>query len=245
MITSRHHVPAPAVPDDPELQAGLDRLRDELAAEYDLKELPYRFGEADFRFLSVRDSYALLDRIDPEEFLKDEQMPYWAEIWPAAVTLSHVIMEELDLEGKSVIELGAGVGMASVAAARRGARVLATDYSTEALRFATYNALRNGVSLDTGRLDWRMVRTDEKFDYIVAADVLYERVNLLPIVTAIESLLREGGAAYIADPRRRLAEQFIELVRENGFVVSASEMHDAVGDQTVAVTVYKLERAAR
>ncbi|NTV01708.1 MAG: methyltransferase domain-containing protein [Chlorobiaceae bacterium] len=245
MITSRHRVPAPDGPDIGGVEAELQRLHDELAAEYDLQEAHYRFGESDFRFLSVRDSYALLDRIDPEEFVKDEQMPYWAEIWPAAVTLSHVIMEELDLEGKSVIELGAGVGMASVAAARRGGRVLCTDYSTEALRFVVYNALRNGVSLDTGRLDWRMVRGDEKFDYVIAADVLYERVNLLPIVTAIEALLKEGGAAYIADPRRRLAEQFLELVRENGFAVTESEMHDATGDRTVAVTIYKLERAGR
>lgn len=244
MITSRYHVPAPESAEDPGTEAELQRLREELAVEYDLQEVAYRFGEDDFRFLSVRDSYALLDRIDPEEFLKDEQMPYWAEIWPAAVTLSHVLMEEMELAGRSVIELGAGVGMASIAAARNGARVVSTDYSTEALRFVTYNALRNGVSLDTGRLDWRMVRSDEKFDIVIAADVLYERVNLLPIVTAIETLLAPGGAAYIADPRRRLAEQFLELVRENGFSVTASEMHDAVGDQSVAVTIYKLERVS-
>ena len=245
MITSRRHVDAPADPGDASVAAELLRLHDELAAEYDLQEVPYRFGDADFRFLSVRDSYALLDRIDPEEFVKDEQMPYWAEIWPAAVTLSHVIMEELEIEGRSVIELGAGVGMASVAAAKRGARVVSTDYSTEALRFVVYNALVNAVSLDTGRLDWRMVRGEERFDLVIAADVLYERVNLLPIVTAIESLLAEGGAAYIADPRRRLAEQFLELVRENGFEVTKSEMHDATGDRSVAVTIYKLERAPR
>lgn len=244
MITSRCHVAAPATAEDPGTEAGLLRLREELSAEYDLQEVAYRFGEADFRFLSVRDSYALLDRIDPEEFLKDEQMPYWAEIWPAAVTLSHVLMEELELSGRSVIELGAGVGMASVAAARGGASVVATDYSTEALRFVTYNALRNGVALDTGRLDWRLVRGDEKFDIVIAADVLYERVNLLPIITAIETLLAPGGVAYIADPRRRLAEQFLELVGENGFAVTASSMHDAVGDQSVAVTIYRLERVS-
>jgi predicted nicotinamide N-methyase len=244
MITSRYQVPASALPDDPSADSGLLRLREELAAEYDLLESVYHFGETDFSFLSVRDSYALLDRISPEEFLKDEQMPYWAEIWPAAVTLSHVIMESLDIAGKSLVELGAGVGMASVAAAKKGARVLVTDYSTEALKFAVYNALRNGVALETGRLDWRMVHSDEKFDFVIAADVLYERVNLLPIVTAIETLLKPGGAAYIADPRRRLAEQFLELVSENGFMVTSSDMHDATGDRTIAVTVYKIERVA-
>ncbi|NTU57618.1 MAG: methyltransferase domain-containing protein [Chlorobiaceae bacterium] len=241
MVTSRQRV-SDIVQSGKAGEEEMARLREELASEYDLKDNGYCFGGVDFSFLSVQDSYALLDRISPEEFVKDEQMPYWAEIWPAAVTLSHVLMEQLDLEGKSVIELGAGVGIASVAAARKGARVLATDYSTEALKFVRYNALRNGVQLDTGRLDWRMVMTDEKFDIVIAADVLYERVNLLPIVTAIDTLLAPGGAAYIADPRRRLAEQFLELVAENGFRVSETQSHDAVGDQTIAVTIYKLER---
>lgn len=229
---------------DAAIDEELTRLRAELAAEYDLREVSHRFGESDFSFLSVRDSYALLDRISPEEFLKDEQMPYWAEIWPAAVTLSRQLMERGELAGKSVIELGAGVGMASIAAAKSGARVLCTDYSTEALKFAAYNALRNRVALDTCRLDWRMVKGDEKFDAVIAADVLYERVNLLPIVTAIDALLAEGGSAYIADPRRRLADQFIELVAENGFRISETRMYDAEGDQTVAVTIYRLERSA-
>lgn len=243
MPFDRYRVPEPTASGGV-VDEELNRIRCELAAEYDLHEVAYRFGASDFSFLSVRDSYALLDRISPEEFLKDEQMPYWAEIWPAAVTLSRQIMETGELAGKSVIELGAGVGIASIAAARSGARVLTTDYSTEALKFVAYNALRNRVPLDTCRLDWRVVKGDEKFDAIIAADVLYERVNLLPIVMALDALLAVGGAAWIADPRRRLADQFLELVQENGFRISEKRMYDAGGDQAVAVTIYKLEREA-
>ncbi|NTU52586.1 MAG: methyltransferase domain-containing protein [Chlorobiaceae bacterium] len=241
MHFDRYTVPLPAG-SGPAVDDELIRLRAELAAEYDLREVAYRFGEDEFIFLSVRDSYALLDRISPEEFLKDEQMPYWAEIWPASVTLSRELMVSKELAGKSVLELGAGVGMASIAAARSGARVVSTDYSTEALKFVAYNALRNHVPLDTWRLDWRLVMGSEKFDAVIAADVLYERVNLLPIVTAIDALLTPGGIALIADPRRRMAEEFIELVHENGFRVSETRMRDAIADQTVAVTIYKLER---
>jgi predicted nicotinamide N-methyase len=221
---------------------GLDKLRKSLEAEYDLQETSYRFGTIDFRFLSVLDSYALLDRISPEEFIKDEQMPYWAEIWPAAITLSDYIMDSLELAGKSVIEIGAGVGMVSVVAARKGALVLATDYSEEALRFVACNSLMNHVCLESCRLDWRMVKGDRRFDHLFAADVLYERVNLLPIVTSIDKLLKPGGTAYIADPRRRLAEQFLELVHENGFSVTTCDMHYIKGHQTVSVNIYKLER---
>jgi predicted nicotinamide N-methyase len=243
MVTSGRRVRSgPPEPAD-RIEEELQRLHDELGAEYDLQETTYSFGGSEFRFLSVLDSYALLDRISPEEFVKDEQMPYWAEIWPASVTLSRIIMEDLDLSGKSVIELGAGVGMSSIAAASMGAQVLATDYSAEALRFVVYNALSNGVALETGSLDWRMVTCRERFDVLLAADVLYERVNLLPIVMAIDKLLKPGGTAYVADPRRRLAEQFLELIDENGFVVASSETYDPVAPQTVAVTIYRLERS--
>ena len=213
-----------------------------LAAEYDLAETNYSFGGHSFSFLSVRDSYALLDRISPEEFVKDEQMPYWAEIWPSAITLSSFIAEELPVEGLRVVEIGSGVGMASVVAAWKGASVLVTDYSLEALRFVRYNALKNKVLLESERLDWRLVQCSEKFDLLFAADVLYERVNLLPIVTAIDKLLKPDGVAYIADPRRRLAEQFLELAVENNFSITPFQRKYTGGSQAVSVNIYKMTR---
>jgi predicted nicotinamide N-methyase len=245
MITAREKVLVRVSSGEETGKAQLEAQREMLGAEYDLQETAYLFGGSEFRFLSVLDSYALLDRISPEEFVKDEQMPYWAEIWPAAITLSEYIMERLELRGKSVIEIGSGVAMASIVAARKGAEVLATDYSLEALRFARYNAMLNNVALETGRLDWRLVRGEERFDVLFAADVLYERVNLLPIVTAIDKLLKPDGAAYIADPRRRLAEQFLELVHENGFSVSSCEMDYTRAKQKISINIYKLERDHR
>ncbi|MEI6847421.1 MAG: methyltransferase domain-containing protein [Chlorobiaceae bacterium] len=220
----------------------LRQLYDELAAEYDLDEKSYSFGNSSFGFLSVLDSYALLDRISPEEFIKDEQMPYWAEIWPSAIALSSFISDVLQLEGLRIIEIGAGVGMASIVAAWKGAHVLATDYSLEALRFIRYNALQNKVDIEIQRLDWRSVQCSEQFDLLFAADVLYERVNLLPIMYAVDKLLKAGGAAYIADPRRRLAEQFIELAEENDFLITPFAREYRNGTQAVPVHIYRLTR---
>lgn len=226
-----------------EAGAELSSLCNELAAEYDLTESAYSFGGHSFSFLSVLDSYALLDRISPEEFVKDEQMPYWAEIWPSAITLSSFIADELQIESQHVIEIGAGVGMASVVAAWKGASVLATDYSLEALRFARYNGLKNRVSLAFERLDWRVVQCNERFDVLFAADVLYERVNLLPIVNALDKLLKPHGVAYIADPRRRMAEQFLELAVENNFTITSFPKKYTGSSVPVTVNIYKLIRA--
>ncbi|WP_287372901.1 methyltransferase domain-containing protein [Prosthecochloris sp.] len=216
---------------------------DELSKEYDLETNHYTIVDKAFTFVSVRDSYALLDRISPEDFVKDEQMPYWAEIWPAAVTLSEFIVDELAVGEKKIIEIGAGVGVASVVAASRGADVLSTDYSLEALRFIQLNSLKNDVSLDTAQLDWRCIHLQDRFDVLFAADVLYERVNLLPIVHAVDKLVKPEGCAYIADPRRRLAEQFLDLAFENGFSVTSYARSFSKGKQVIPVNIYRLSKS--
>ncbi len=218
-------------------------ILEELSEEYDIETSRYTIADQTFTFTSVRDSYALLDRISPEEFVKDEQMPYWAEIWPAAVALTEFIIGELDVAGKKTVEIGAGVGMASVAAAKMGASVTATDYSEEALRFIRLNALKNSVGLNTERLDWRCVTSEDRFDVLFAADVLYERVNLLPIVNAVDKLIKHEGHAYIADPRRRLAEQFLELSFENGFSVKSYAKSFSRGTQKIPVNIYRLSKS--
>ncbi len=225
-----------------EIRGDAGRLAAELAREYDLLDTYCEIGGRAFSFTSVSDSYALLDRISPEEFIRDEQMPYWAEIWPSALALSEFLSESVPLNGVRIIEIGAGTGLVSVVAASLGASVLATDYSTEALRFIRCNALKNAARIDIGQLDWRNVRQEERFDMLLAADVLYERVNLLPILLSIERLLKPGGCAYIADPRRRLAEQFLELAAENGFSVKAHAREHRGDGKPVAVNIYRLTR---
>ncbi len=72
--------------------------------------------------------------------------------------------------------------------------------------------------------------------------MLYERVNLLPIVTAIDKLLKPGGAAYIADPRRRLAGQFLELAGENGYAITTYSKSYTEGKLPVGVNIYRLSK---
>ncbi|NEX11652.1 MAG: methyltransferase type 12 [Prosthecochloris sp.] len=218
-------------------------LYEALGCDYDIMKIDCSLGGEAFHFFSVRDSYELLDRISPEEFVKDEQMPYWAEIWPSSLALSRFIIEELDLRDKPVIEIGAGVGVVSIAAARKGGKVLSTDYSEEALRFIALNARANNVELQCSQLDWRCIRISKQFDLLFAADVLYERVNLLPIIHAIDRLLAPGGSAWIADPRRRLTEQFLDLAFENGFSVSSFARSFELNGHVTQVNIYRISRS--
>ena len=79
---------------------------------------------------------------NPED---DDQIPYWAELWPASRGLAQYIWEQIDFNGDRVLELGAGLGLPGLVAACKGARVTISDYQPEALKIASRNALRNGI----------------------------------------------------------------------------------------------------
>lgn len=224
-----------------------ESLKAELARAYALAEATYKVAGFSLRLTSVADSYALLDRISPEAFVKDEQMPYWAEIWPSSFVLSSYLVEEVGIEGQRGVELGAGVGVVAIAMRKAGASMCVTDYAIEAIDFIKVNALQNGIALDArfevAQLDWRDVRLEEKFDFVCAADVLYERRNLLPILLAIEKLLKPGGTAYIADPRRQIASGFVALAEENQYAVQVSSHPIAFNRKTLEVDIYTLRKS--
>ena len=70
--------------------------------------------------------------IDEAAFDEEEFLPYWAELWPSGLALArHVAAREL--RGLRVLELGCGLGLPALAAALRGADVLATDWAEDAI----------------------------------------------------------------------------------------------------------------
>jgi predicted nicotinamide N-methyase len=84
--------------------------------------------------------------IDETLFEAEEFLPYWAELWPSGVALAAHVARR-DLHGLRVLELGAGLGLPSLAAALRGADVLATDWAEDAVALLRANAARNHVAL--------------------------------------------------------------------------------------------------
>jgi predicted nicotinamide N-methyase len=135
--------------------------------------------------------------------------PYWSVLWRSGVALAGELDGE-DLRGRRVVELGCGLAVPSIAAARAGAAVLATDSCDEALALAERNARENGVQIETAAVDWaepgELVGRGP-FDLVLAADVLYERAA---VATLLSLLPRLAAKAWLADPGRPAAEAFIE-----------------------------------
>ena len=166
--------------------------------------------------LRPRSAEALLDE---EAFEHEEFLPYWAELWPAAVALAREV-DARDVRGLHVVELGCGLALPSLVAALGGAEVLATDWSPEALGVAATNADRNGAALQTALVAWadpEPLLERAPWDLVLAADLLYERRNVHQL---LELLPRLGAEVLLTDPGRPFEAGFLERARESWSVES-------------------------
>ena len=155
--------------------------------------------------LRPRDSDELLAE---EAFEHEQLLPYWAELWPSSVALARTVGARA-LRGARTLELGCGLGLASVSAALAGGRVLATDWSPEAVRFAAGNAQRNGANIDTMLVDWsapEAVVERGPWQLVIGSDVLYERRNVDQMLGLLPRLVDRSGEVLIADPVCALSE---------------------------------------
>jgi predicted nicotinamide N-methyase len=138
--------------------------------------------------------------------------PYWSVLWRSGVALAREL-DGVALRGLRVVELGCGLAVPSIAAARAGAAVLATDACAEALVLVARNAQANRVRVETATVDWAepddLVRRGP-FDFVLAADVLYERASVALLLSLLPRLAPE---AWLADPGRPAAEAFVEEAR--------------------------------
>lgn len=148
-------------------------------------------------------------------------VPYWSVIWRSGVALARELVRA-GLAGRRVVELGCGLGLPSIAAARAGAQVLATDADPAALELVARNADENGVAVETAVADWAnpgdLVERGP-FDLALASDVLYERQSVAPLLRLLPRL---APAAWVADPGRPAADAFLEQARRRWRVETAT-----------------------
>ncbi len=219
-------------------------LRSQIESRYQCATEELSVAGTRFRLLRVADSNVLLDAIDPSAFLEDERLPYWSEIWASSVALAQWCLASPLVRGRRALELGCGVGLAGIAAASAGAKVLCTDYEEDALLFARYNALRNvpGTGIEFLLFDWRQPGLERSFDIVLGADILYERRHFLPLLEAFRRLLAPGGTVVLTDPDRATGEPFARLAQEWGYCLRRDRSEIDHHGKKVSIVRYELQK---
>ena len=134
--------------------------------------------------------------------------PYWAFSWPGSPALArHLLDHPAIVRGRTVLDVGAGNGLASVACAIAGAsRVVANDVDPWSLRMAETTAHVNGVAIEIDGRD----RLDEPpeavpFDVVLVGDLFYARGLAARAERFVRGLAAAGREVLIGEPGRDYA----------------------------------------
>ncbi len=146
------------------------------------------------------------------------QWSLFGVLWPVGLVLARHV-ETLDLDGARVLELGCGLGLPSLVAARGGATVTATDIHPLAGEFLEHNARENNVDgLHFQQQDWCADSVDlDMFDLIIASDVMYEQGQADVLSAVCDRHLARPGTVIVADAGRKQHARFCRNMRALGF----------------------------
>ncbi|MBP6334479.1 MAG: methyltransferase domain-containing protein [Bacteroidia bacterium] len=166
----------------------------------------------------------LLSKNPEHEDVKDERIPYWADLWPSAVALSEYLLRSKIVQpGTKVLELGCGLGLPGIVAGKVGAQVVFSDYLQGALDLAERNWKRNNNGIaEFVLMDWRNPLPGLNAELIIASDIAYEKKSFNDLVSAFKTLLTPEGRMLIAEPNRAFAQSFFAELNQHGFEVHST-----------------------
>ncbi|MBA3548634.1 MAG: hypothetical protein H0T76_19285 [Nannocystis sp.] len=194
--------------------------------------------------------------VDSAEILR--LTPYFGTLWPSARGLARWLGEHPTwLRGQTVLELGCGLALPSLVAARLGARVIALDCHPDVPPFLARNAALSQVNIEVRQVDWREPAEVQalqaeigEIDLIVGSDLIYEAELATSLPVALDMLCRAGARALLADPGRPHLQVAVNGMEKHGFTsrleiraVPASLEDMAIGNDPSKTTqeVYLLE----
>jgi predicted nicotinamide N-methyase len=131
--------------------------------------------------------------------------PFWAAVWPAAALLARVLLDHPAwVDGRRVIDIGGGSGVAAIAASRSGAApVIVNDIDGAALEAALLNADVNGVRVEVLQRDLTEQQpTFGEGDVLMASDVFYEEQPSRRLLALLELSRTRGARVLISDGGR-------------------------------------------
>jgi predicted nicotinamide N-methyase len=158
--------------------------------------------------------------------------PYWAHLWSGA----QVLAEAIPRGRRTVLELGCGLGLPGLTAARWGARVTFVDRVPRALAFVRASAATNGLGpVDLVAADFTGAALRGRFDLVLAAEVLYDPAAFGAIADALARRIAPRGRALLTDAGRTDTRAFYTALDAAGLSYAVTE--HAVREERLPVTV--------
>ena len=187
------------------------------------------FGDTDIHVRTLRDrqQYFDVNGRAAKVGIFSATWPLFGIIWASGEVLAH-LMFDYEVEGKRILEVGCGIGLASLVLNQRLADITATDHHPEAEYFLLENVKLNvGQEIPFVRTGW----DDEEsrlgeFDLIIGSDLLYERDHVELLSCFIDQHAGEHCEVILVDPGRGQGARFSKKMIRLGYLHSQSQPAD-------------------
>ena len=184
------------------------------------------FADTDIHFRTLRDRQEFDDPEGKTEALgvSPASWPLFGVVWAAGEVLAH-LMDRYDLEGKRVLEVGCGIGLASLIMNQQQVNITASDYHPDAEEFLAYNTrLNNCPDIPFICSAWSPENRDGgQFDLIIGSDLLYEPDHASLLAGFIDQHAGSTAEVIIIDPGRGNIPAFCRQMTTFGFANKRSK----------------------
>ncbi|MCW8827180.1 MAG: protein N-lysine methyltransferase family protein [Gammaproteobacteria bacterium] len=190
-----------------------------------LRYQTHEFNETDIHVRTLRDRQQFSDDEGIAEALgiNSASWPLFGVVWDSSEVLAH-LMFDYEIAGKRVLEVGCGIGLASLVLNHRLADITATDYHPEVEAFLLENTkLNHGEEIPFTRTGWGDEITDlGKFDLIIGSDLLYEPDHVELLSAFLHQHAKKDCEVIIVDPGRAQRSKFSKKMVSLGYAHSQS-----------------------
>ncbi len=167
--------------------------------------------------------------------------PLFGQLWPSGAHLAALLAAHVLRAGQRILEVGCGLGLASLVAHRRGADITASDCHPLAAPFLAANLLLNGLPpMKYRHAEWDGARAPaqgadqnitQRYELIIGSDVLYDRDGSAALAAFIGRHGTEAGEVWIVDPGRANRPAFTRHLQGLGYALTQSLInHPAVAE---------------
>lgn len=219
-----------------------------LQSRFDLRQCRAKVAGKTIHLPELADPLAYIQASMDQNQGERPELPYWTKLWPAALVMAGLASGLQAPAGvdpnEPVLELGAGMGLPSLAAALHGRPVVLTDIHPDALEFARAAVEMNNLDdlVEVRSLDWMAPGADPgRFHTILGAEILYHRELYPHLKALLGRLLAPGGTVFISHQERPFNISFFKLLGSEFELRSIQrKVKDAEGETKVLLHALKL-----
>lgn len=191
---------------------------------YEVRQQTVNIGGLDYDVRSLLDNQQYADPLGSAEDagMGASGWPLFGQVWPSARVLA-LAMHSHAIEGKRILEIGAGLALASLVIHRRAGDVTVTDWHPLTETFLQENLLANGLGpLPYKPGNWALDDASGasglgRFDLIIGSDVLYERQQPAQLARFIDQHATLHAEIIIVDPDRSNRSAFCREMAALGY----------------------------